>query len=322
MNKDVVYSNICDLVNNGYLLKKYIELTKEIDLDKFSDKKEVTGFLEEVVAKIFNAIVIGCQLFDDKDLIIKFVNSFSKYVDSNFMSTFFKFYNISEDEMLERLKHGFALHFTTPKISEEILKSGKIVAAGNNAMFTKEEEEIISHASSEQKRKNPDAETTMRYLFRGWGTGVSSYSSMTNGFWMYHTPESLSFLFGDISMRDKESSMNYVLECISHLDEDEKKKVFDTMSSIWDRLVGDEQSTCCILIDRDAFEYEVDYYYHTGEPVAVERRPYRESFDDINIADSKITNDIDVSQLRFIKIPTIIQLEKLKKETMQRDRHI
>lgn len=320
MNKDLVYDNICDMVNNGYFLNKYIELTSDYAYTELTD--EVVKYLEDVSSRIFNAIVIGCQLFDDEELINRFVN-FSVYsLDEYSIETFLRVNNIDEEVALDRLKHGFGLHFTTPKICEEIIKNGSLSGFGKNSMFTKEEDEIIKNASLEQQSKNPDSSNTMRYLFRGWGTGVSSYGSITNGFWMYHTPESLSFLFGDISKRDKDSSMRYVLECISSLDEENKKITYDTMSKLWDRLVGDEQSVCCVLIDRDSFEYEVDYYYFNSTPSPVERRPFTHGFNDIFNNDMKISNDIDIKNLRFVKVPTIRQLEILKKQELDNSKHI
>lgn len=176
---------------------------------------------------------------------------------------------------------------------------------------------IIEQASKEQRENNPKAEETLNYLFKGWGTGVSSYGSLTNGFWMYHTPESLSFLFGNISNRNKEEAMKHIYDNISALSEDNKKKTFNIMSNIYDRLIGDEQEVGCILIDRDAFKYEVDYYYDTGYPIAVERRPYSENLDDLMSNDCKISNNIDVSNLKFLRITTVIELERQKYEILQ-----
>ncbi len=86
------------------------------------------------------------------------------------------------------------------------------------------------------------------------------------------------------------------------------------MSNIYDRLIGNEQNTCCILIDRDAFKYEVDYYYETEIPKVVERRPFSTNFNSLKSNDSLINEDVDVKYLQFIKIPTIIELERQKNE--------
>ena len=310
MNKDIVYKNICDMIYGDFFITKYTELTKDMNLEQ-SDDEETKDYLENV-----SAIVIGCQLFDDRDRIIEFVDLFSNYLDPEFLEMALPRFGISKQEALERLKHGFGLHFTTSNICQEILMNGKLIGYGNNAMFTDEEDKIIEKASSLQRRNDPEAEKKLNYLYRGWGTGVSSYGSTTNGFWMYHTPESLSFLFGNISNRDKEKAMIHVSNCISTLDEEDKKEILEVMSNIYDRLIGNEQEVGCILIDRDSLKYDVDYYYNNGESVPVERRPYSKSFNDLVSNDSKISNDIDASYLKFLKIPTVIELERRKQELL------
>ena len=129
---------------------------------------------------------------------------------------------------------------------------------------------------------------------------------------MYHTPESLSFLFGNISERNKEKAMMYIAKVTSALEEENKKVIFKMMSNIYDRLIGTEQAVGCILIDRDAFKYEIDYYYNTVPPTPVERRPFSRNFNDLVSNDNKINTDIDISYLKFLKIPTILELERKK----------
>ena len=318
MNKEIVVNNINDLLNNGFFLDKYIELTENIVLPERENPNydRISKRLEEIAANLFNAILIGCQLFDDRERQVMFIDMFNSNMDSELLTMMLSSFNISEEEAMERLKHGFAVHFTTTNICNEIIKTGKLVGSRKNAMFTEEEDQIISRATQEQKANDPTSEETMNYLFRGFGTGVSSYGSRTNGFWMYHTPESLSFLFGDVSRRNKEESMSYVAKKISALSEENKKETFETMSNIFDRLIGEEQSVGCILIDRDAIKYEVDYYYSTGEPVAVERRPYSNGLYDLDSNDNIIENDIPLSGLAFLKIPTILELEKMKQEEL------
>ena len=111
--------------------------------------------------------------------------------------------------------------------------------------------------------------------------------------------------------------MQFVANNISALDEESKRITFDTMSKIYDRLIGEEQTIGCILIDRDLFEYEVDYYYGSGEPVAKERRPYRNSLCSIEDNDNKITNDLDASKLKYLVLPTIKQLEMIRNNNKQ-----
>ena len=314
MNKNIVYSNILQVFNDVFY-DKYcqiannngISISDDISVDKINK-------LEEISAGVFNAILIGSQIFDDQESIKEFVDKFATFISPYGVNMFLEQKGVDIKDACERLNHGFAVHFTTPNICQEIINNHGLSKSGKNAMFTKEEDELIKNATEIQLNNDPNAEKMMNYLFRGWGTGVSSYGSITNGFWMYHTPESLSFLFGNISFRDKELAMNHVLNCISSLDDESKKKVFSTLNEIYDRLVGTKQEVGCILIDRDALEYEVDYYYNTGEPVAVERRPFNHGLDGLNFNDNQINTDIDINKLRFMNIPTVYELEQIRKE--------
>lgn len=300
MDKELVYNNIKGYIDSGYYSELYYVLSSGVDN---------INELEDISARVFNSIVIACQLFDDKERQVKFIDRFSRGIDSLYLNFCLSSFNITEEEARDRLMHGYGLHFTTPNICNIIYNDGVLKCYGNNALVSEEENKIIDNARSMQINNDPTAEKEMRYLFKGFGLGVSSYSSQTNGFWMHRTPESLSFLFGNISERDKESSMEHVINCISALDDDTKKITFDTMSNIYDRLIGEEQTIGCILIDRDLFEYEVDYYYDTGVPAPKERRPYSVSFDSLDENDCKISNDIDASKLKFLVLPTIKELE-------------
>jgi len=63
-------------------------------------------------------------------------------------------------------------------------------------------------------------------------------------------------------------------------------------------------------------KYEVDYYYEIGTPVGVERRPFSTNFSSLNSKDSLINDDIDANHLKFLKIPTILELERQKNEQL------
>ena len=102
LDKALVYENILDLISNGFFLDKYIELTTEsfdddastIDFDLSeifdepnddlsiinddSDKIQNSKKLEHQAAGIFNAIIIGCQLFDDTERIKEFVDEINR----------------------------------------------------------------------------------------------------------------------------------------------------------------------------------------------------------------------------------------------------
>ncbi len=308
MDKELIFNNIKGYIDSGYYNNLYFELSEYVE-----DIRE----LEDISAKLFNAIVIACQLFDDRERQESFINLFSRGLDSFYLEHVLSDFNITEEEAKERLMYGYGMHFTTPNICNLIKQEGVLKKFGNNGLITEEENEIINKARDMQIANDPTAEEQMRYLYKGFGLGVSSYSSQTNGFWMHRTPESLTFLFGNISERNKEKSMQFVANNISALDEESKRITFDTMSKIYDRLIGEEQTIGCILIDRDLFEYEVDYYYGSGEPVAKERRPYRNSLCSLEDNDNKITNDLDASKLKYLVLPTIKQLEMIRNNNKQ-----
>ena len=318
MDKNKIHKNILKMIDNGFFLNKYIELTGNtyIDESNMEENARTIQFLENMASSIFNAILIGCQLFDDEERIIKFVNEFSAYLNAQLLEISLNNYDITEKEACERLKHGFGVHFTTPKICDEIRKKGYLAGYGKNEVFTKEENKIIENASKKQRENDPKAESKLNFLFKGWGTGVSSYGSMTNGFGMYHTPESLSFLFGNISKRDKKDAIDFVTKNISTLSEEEKKTVIDTMTNIYDRLVGEKKEVECILIDRDTLNYETVYSYDTDKPVPLEVRPFSNGLEDLMLEDNKINKDIKIENLRFVKIPTIFELEKRKNQSI------
>ena len=127
LNKELVYENIFDLINNGYFLDKYIELTTEsfdddiivsdLDLsDIFDETNESVDddpiindnidttqdskYLEDKTAKIFNAIIIGCQLFDDKERIKKFVDMFSRHLDPYYLEQHLPEFDISKEDAI------------------------------------------------------------------------------------------------------------------------------------------------------------------------------------------------------------------------------
>lgn len=90
---------------------------------------------------------------------------------------------LSEQEMAEVLKHGVAVHFTTSKIAEQIKASRKM-----STLFSEDEKKLIYQGVGET---NPES----KYVFTtGFGikNGICA-GSITNGYYMFHTPETLSF---------------------------------------------------------------------------------------------------------------------------------
>lgn len=277
---------------------------------------------EKLSARIFNAILISCQILDDLDSARDFA---SELIEKNREDTI-SFYNnpdfvlprlvskysdISPEEIKERLKHGFAVHFTTPNIAKKIENSG--VLSSNNRLFPREIEELIYKAGKIQSSLgNPQSGLSLGF---GVGRGIS-VSSQTCGFWMYHTPESLAFLFGGFaSKRDKEGAIEYVNKGMSTLDDDLRSRILIELSKIWDDLIGEDKNVAAVLVDRDGIEYEIVTHWNNVPPLVEELRPFRLSLMDIiSSEDSRITNDISTDHLAFLTVPSIEMLDEYKKK--------
>ena len=301
INKKNVIKNIEKFIDDEFaeLYAEYI--TEEIDNEKLS-------------ALIFNSILISCQILDDEesikglivDFIEKNINSKKDYLlfnnnpDLFLMEMISRYSNISHDEVLERLRHGYAVHFTTPKIME-IIKEQKVLSS-NNQMFSKEVEELIDKVKTTQYLNTGDAFNCLSSGF-GFGKGISM-SSQTNGYWMNHTPESLSFLFGShVYTRNKKEAFKYILGAINTLDFEYQKKILIKLNKIWDRLIGDDKNLGAILIDRDGIEYEKVTYWDYDPPKTEEIRPYRyDLMDIISNENSRIYTDIDIEHLTFFNV--------------------
>ena len=311
VNKKHTIKNIEKIISEDFceLYTKYA--TEDLDKEKLS-------------ALIFNSVLIACQLLGDEesikglieDFIEKNIRSYDGYLsfynnpDLFLMEMLSKYSDISYNEVLERLRHGYAVHFTTPKIME-IIKE-KEVLSSSNQMFTKEVEELIEEAKKNQYSNTGDVLKCLSTGF-GFGQGISM-SSQTNGYWMNHTPESLSFLFGGhVYTRDKEAAILHVLEATSSLDFEFQKKILIELNKIWDRLIGEDKNLGAILIDRDGIEYEKVTHWNYDPPKIEEIRPYRYDLNDIiSNENSKVYNDINIEYLAFLKVPSIVMLEEYR----------
>lgn len=247
-DKKSVIKNIERIINDDFyeLYSKYV--TEDMDKEKAS-------------AFIFNSILIACQLLEDEesikglieDFIEKYINPCNDYLkfDNNpdlvIMEMISKYSDISYEEVLKRLRHGYAVHFTTPKIME-IIKEKKVLSS-TNQMFRKDVEELIEEAKRIQLTNTNDV---FNCLTTGYGIGRGiSMSSQTNGYWMNHTPESLSFLFGGhVYTRNKKGALLFVLEATSSLDAELQNKILRELNKIWDDLVGEDKQLGAIIIDR------------------------------------------------------------------------
>lgn len=321
IDKNIIEENIRKLVESDFFYQIYNKLVDEND--SLSQK-------EEISAQVFNTILFVCQLVSDleicKQIIIELLKhgmyDFGGILSCSYPAEF-EYLNIiskydtdylidGKNKMYDRLKHGFAVHFTTPKIIDKI-KNTKYLYA-HESMFSKAIERKIQEASNYQLEHHSQVAKYGNYLSQGFGFSKGiSMGAQTVGYWMNHTPESLSFLFGGlVYTRDKKGAMEYVESSIDSLPIDRQQEMLKILEYIWDELVGEDRRLGCILIDRDSLEYETVTYWNE-EPKRVEEvRPYqRHNLEYFSITEeSRYDKDIPVSGLRFMSVPSIYQLEE------------
>lgn len=323
MNKEVIANNIKILIESKYYYDLYNRLVNDHDsLD----------YKEEVSAQIFNTILFISQLVSDIEDIKKIVidilkismygvggtlssNELSANIYLNIIKKYDSQYcNDGYDKMLDKLKHGVAIHFTTPKIIDKINKDGIIYA--HHSMFDQDIEKKILEASELQQIYSQADGNISNYLSQGFGFSKGiSMGAQTVGYWMNHTPESLSFLFGGyVFTRDKENAMRYVSNCVSCLPPEAKDEIISLLEDIWDKLVGNDIRLGCLLISRDALEYPTNTYWYEEPPRIEEVRPYNNSFDDFSYTEeSRYHKDIPREGFESVMIPSIMQLEEYRK---------
>lgn len=325
INKENITRNLTALMQDGTFYDLYNKLCDSDDLVE----------MEECSARVFNAMLFACQTVADKeavknitfDLLIQIAPSYGgtlyadgQYSEKEYLKILQKYDSFylenGHEKMIERLKHGVAVHFTTPKIMQRIKESGAFYAY--NSMFSKEIEEKIIAAQEYQLEHDETSEQTGMYLNQGFGfsDGVSM-SSQTNSFWMNHTPESLTFLFGSkVYTRNKEGAMQHIKVATSALPNEQREEILEILENIWDNCVGNDKSLGCVLIDRDGLEYEKVTYWNEDPPRVVEERPYKDntlnSFS--SMENSRYRKDIPVSNLSFVNVPSIYQLEMYRKD--------
>lgn len=322
--KDIIQKNMNNIIQSEFFCDLYNRICETDELN----------LMEENSAKVFNTALFACQLVESgetiKAIMIDLLKnadygyggtlSVSAYEEEVYLKTLQKYdesyLENGHEKMIERLKHGVAVHFTTPRILEKIERDGCFRAY--NSMFSKEAEEKIIAAQKYQQEHDSTAEKTGRVLSQGFGFSKGiSMASQTNSFWMNHTPESLTFLFGGkLYTRNKAGAMQHVMEATSSLPDEQKKEVCELLENIWDDLVGEDKSLGCVLIDRDALEYEKVTYWNETPPRVEEQRPYRDgTLNSLNsMEDSRYGKDIPVSGLKLLKVPSIYQLEMYRRE--------
>lgn len=324
INKDTIQSNLNNIVENGLFYDLYNRTMNSGELEEMESKS----------TQIFNAALFTCQLVENpvaiKEVMMELLQkaNFDSYTGTlasdNFsakqyvqiLKQYDSFYvEDGMEKMLHRLKHGVAVHFTTPRIMEKIEEDRVLYAY--SSMFAKEIEDKILKAGEYQREHSEEARDTLNFLHQGFGFSKGiSMGAQAAKFWMHHTPESLTFLFGGkVFTRNKKGAMEHVDEAISTLPDDRKGEMRELLEHIWDDLIGQDESLGCVLIDRDALEYEKVTYWNEEPPRVEEVRPYRNNnFSSLGYTEeTRYIKDIPVSGLKFVKIPSIIQLEKYRR---------
>ena len=327
LEKNNIVKNIKCLVESNYFYDLYNKVL--INDDSAYELKEAAS------ASVFNAILLTCQLVEDIDCAKKIIEEMLKgrfFSEKGTIDHTYFFENIYlnilqkydsyylEDgykKMIERLYHGYAIHFTTNKISQMIHKKGYLLA--NSSMFSTEIEKKLLEASKYQMLHASKEELDRGY-FLSQGFGFSKGISMgaqTPAYWMNHTPESLSFLFGGfVYKRDKDGAMEHIKKSISSLKESKKIEILKIANGIWDNLIGNDMQLGAILIDRDVLEYNSVTYWNEMPPRVEEIRPYYQgTFQSaIVLEESRYYKDIPSSGLSFISVPSIMLLESYRKK--------
>lgn len=319
IDKEKMFSNIKELVEGEFYFSLYQRLFDGNEL-KNSEKNS---------AELFNVIFLMVQLEEDVEVIKKLVVScFENGITFSYgMITTYFFEHIipqllrehddyyledTRQRIIERLYHGWAVHFTTVPIMEKIQKDGYF--SSSNSMFSVEEEKKILEASRKQiAMASEEEKAKCLYLTSGFGFAKGiSMGAQTVPYWMNHTPESLSFLFGgNVYTRNKNGAMSHVKLCITHLSLQEQEEIMNILSDIWDRLIGKEPRLGAVLIDRDGLEYQTVTYWNEEPPRVEEVSPYYQgSFYSLSSSeDNRYSKDISCSALRFVKVPSVFMLE-------------
>lgn len=322
---ELAYKNIKTLVEGNFFSKLYKSEMSSETLNELMNNPEANySTCENLASNIFNRILILGQIEYDteklKKLIIenKYVSSLELEYLSRTLPAIDDYYaENAKEKMLERLKHGLAVHFTTPKITNLMQESGSF--SPTSGIFTSEELKLIKDAQIYQIENLPDdkySEIDKYAKSLSLGFQISRGISMgarTNNYWMYHTPEALSFLYGgNAYLRNKEGAIKHITSCTDTLKEEERHKVTKLLSDAWDKFIGTDEKQAAVLIPRDALEYETVTYWNEIPPRVEEIRPYgNNSFEAVNCEEhTRYMKPIPASKLFFVHVPTIKELNQ------------
>ncbi len=305
MNKNIIGLKISRMMNSEFVKEKYKSDTSDLSTEQ----------KEKYLARLFNMILLFNQISPDEELCEKFLNKVMNDRDKleeipDVFSTVWHMSaltDLTEEEIAECLKHGVAVHFTTPAIAEKIKSDGKM-----NSLYTKND---ISDLLNAMRSANPNSE----YVFTtGFGIkkGICS-GSVTTGYYMFHTPETLSFLFGGNFINgDYDAAMEFVKKSTEEFPEDMRENLRNKLSDLYKATASKNERTA-ILIDRDKIEYKKDNYYKNGKlDRQVERRPYMNGnlYDMCQVENNLIEQELDLDALFFVNVPTVEKMDRMVSE--------
>lgn len=312
MYKSIIGLKISRLMNSDFILNQYAKIAEgKTEVDK-----------EKYFAKLFNLCLIFFQICPDEEKCKKFINTYmyadssnSEYPDIEIMGLLLEAdTELTEKEMSVALKHGVAVHFTTPKIAEKIKSDGKM-----STLFSDEDRELLYNGMRQ-------ADTNSEYVFTtGFGIkkGICA-GSITTGFYMFHTPETLSFIYGgNFLTGDKEKAMEHVYKSTENMEPEIRDALRAKLDRLWDVTASKSKRTA-ILIDRDSLEYKKNNFYgFNGEILRVEEvRPYAHGdlYDLHNVEMNLIEEEVPTSSLFFVDVPTIAELDRRIEENNKNDK--
>ncbi|MCI8546377.1 MAG: hypothetical protein HFJ44_04000 [Clostridia bacterium] len=306
MDKSIIGLKISKLMNSDFILNQYAKIAEgkpEVDKEKY-------------FAKLFNLSLIFFQICPDEEKCKKFINTYmyadssnSEYPDIEIMGLLLEAdTELTEEEMAEALKHGVAVHFTTPKIAEKIKSDGKM-----STLFSDEDRELLYKGISQ-------TDPNSKYVFTtgfGMKKGICA-GSITTGFYMFHTPETLSFIYGgNFLTGDREKAMEHLYKSTENMNPETRDALRKKLERLWDSTASKSKRTA-VLIDRDKLEYKKNNYYgKNGEISRVEEvRPYMRGdlYDLHNIEMNLIEEEVPTSSLFFVDVPTIAELDRRVEE--------
>lgn len=306
MDKSIIGLKLSKAMNSDFILKKYGELSAG----------KLVSDREKYYAKLFNLSLIFFQLCSNEDKYKNFIDVYldmdtsnSEYPDLQIMPFLVEMYTyLSDREMAEALKHGVAVHFTTPKIAEMIKSSGKM-----STLFSDKDRELFYRGMSQ-------ADSNSEYVFTtgfGMKNGICA-GSITTGFYMFHTPETLSFLYGgNFINADKAAAMEHVKKATECMDLELRDQLRKRLTHIWDNTASKGKRTA-VIIDRDKLDYKKNTYYgDDGQVSRVEEvRPYMHGdlYDMHNTEMNLIEKEVPCDALFFVDVPDIEELDKRVKQ--------